>query len=397
MLEEIAQRTGIETIPESWTANWPGFAESRPCDGFSLESAVECAGLMDLPVESLPPFQEAIRLVRGNPDLRRLAEFWHHLICHIPGTGDNPSNWPNPQVMGPVAVMFPLVALASGMKHSLDLYAELRTPDDTVRATMADIGLWVRQYHLKHGVWGLGELVWLRKHARARIFIVGRLQYVPTTFRWQFQVFRNKLTGEVVPLCESGLEFRADGLPQGTNGISDPNPWVSEFSHDGEWISGSPVNTVGAASRQRVRLSARKWEQILAPGMDTLDVHIPRSGKMPVTESLESFRLAREFFAEYFPDRRFAAFTCQSWMLDPNLQSILPAESNLAQFQRLWRLVSVPGNESSAFVFVFGDRTVDLSTAPRDTSLRRAILDWLLAGNHMRGAAGFVLIEDEMV
>lgn len=390
-LNNLAARIGMESISGISAYRWQEFIRREDCNAFSLALSDEDAEILDLPIESLPVLHEALALVRANPDLKRLAQFWHYLLYHLPGTtGDNPSEWPNPQVMGSCAAMFPLVALVSGLDHALRSFGELGIPDEIVRATMADVGLWVRQYHLKFGSWGLGELIWLRMHIRAWIFRVGRLQYCPGSFYWPFRVFRNKLTGEIATISEGGQVYRADGLPQGTNGIVAPDPWTSEFSKDSEWIIGSPVTALGEAVREQVRLNARKWEQMLTPGTDVLEVHIPRGGKLPVSECLESFRLAREFFREYFPEKRFAAFTCRSWMLDPNLQSIVPSESNLAQFQRLWRLVSMPGNEISAFVFVFGDRSVDLATAPRDTSLRRAILDWLTAGNHMRGAAGFV-------
>jgi hypothetical protein len=43
---------------------------------------------------------------------------------------------------------------------------------------------------------------------------------------------------------------------------------------------------------------------------------------------------------------------------------------------------------------VFGNKPADLSQAPRDSSLRRAILDHLQAGNSMHKGMGFILRQE---
>ena len=49
----------------------------------------------------------------------------------------------------------------------------------------------------------------------------------------------------------------------------------------------------------------------------------------------DSFAAATDFFARYFPDYPTRDFYCQSWLLDPQLATLLP-DSNLAAFQRRW-------------------------------------------------------------
>jgi len=52
------------------------------------------------------------------------------------------------------------------------------------------------------------------------------------------------------------------------------------------------------------------------------------------------------------------------------------------------------GDGNQTFERVFGGVPEDLTQAPRDTTLRRAILDHVLAGGHMRSGGAFVLTED---
>jgi hypothetical protein len=44
--------------------------------------------------------------------------------------------------------------------------------------------------------------------------------------------------------------------------------------------------------------------------------------------------------------------------------------------------------------FIFGSGDVDLKTAPRDTSLRRALLDHVAADGRLIGGGMFLLLED---
>jgi len=99
-------------------------------------------------------------------------------------------------------------------------------------------------------------------------------------------------------------------------------------------------------------------------------------------------------FQKYFPLQTFAAITCWSWIFNPQLQEILPPNANLVMFQRELYLYSAPPS-GSGFKFIFGREDVTPKNGPRDTSLQRAILDFLAAGHAWRGlGCMFFLVED---
>jgi hypothetical protein len=55
----------------------------------------------------------------------------------------------------------------------------------------------------------------------------------------------------------------------------------------------------------------------------------------------------------------------------------------VVRFQREFYLFPFPGGPGFLWNFVFGEKITDPAAAPRDTSLRRAVLDWLAAGNEL--------------
>jgi len=87
-------------------------------------------------------------------------------------------------------------------------------------------------------------------------------------------------------------------------------------------------------------------------------------------------------------------FGCGSWILNPELEQIYSPTSNMVLWQRELYLYPFPFGGNSGLYFVFARDDVDPATAPRDTSLRRAILDHLEAGGKMRPGGMFFLTED---
>jgi hypothetical protein len=154
------------------------------------------------------------------------------------------------------------------------------------------------------------------------------------------------------------------------------------------------VPPVGHAVRRQVRLRRDEWRQVLAPGDPVLHVHIPAGSAMDFDRCGRSYAAALEFFPRHFPDRPFVGFACSSWLLDPQLQRLLPAASNIARLQR--EVYLLPGSSSGANTLgrVFGAVPDDLARAPRDTTLQRAILDHLQAGGHLSSGKCFLLRED---
>ncbi|WP_030475759.1 acyltransferase domain-containing protein [Lentzea albidocapillata] len=128
-------------------------------------------------------------------------------------------------------------------------------------------------------------------------------------------------------------------------------------------------------------------------GDTAISLHIPDSGPMTPEAVTASLDEARAFFPRHFPDEHYTAFSCGSWLLDPQLQEYLPAESNIVRFQRRFELEPYEEQEGlDADVevrrFVFRSLTTPLDQLPRGTLLQRAVVDHLRAGRHWYWRSG---------
>ncbi|MDQ1736206.1 MAG: hypothetical protein QOH56_2457 [Pseudonocardiales bacterium] len=120
------------------------------------------------------------------------------------------------------------------------------------------------------------------------------------------------------------------------------------------------------------------------PGDWAPGVHIPEGAPLDEAAVRESLARFRPFLTDHFPEVTAVTLHCRSWMLDHRLANVLPADSNLVRFQRLFELdgTSTVGDEDIVY-FVFHQRGLqDLDRLPRHTRLQRAVLDHLGEGGH---------------
>jgi hypothetical protein len=73
---------------------------------------------------------------------------------------------------------------------------------------------------------------------------------------------------------------------------------------------------------------------------------------------------------------------------------MLPPDSNIVRFQKEFYLFPIFSGGRSGFERIFGGDFRDLSKAPRDTTLRRAVLGHLEAGGYLRGGGALLFAED---
>ncbi|MEV0181380.1 acyltransferase domain-containing protein [Streptomyces sp. NPDC050625] len=148
---------------------------------------------------------------------------------------------------------------------------------------------------------------------------------------------------------------------------------------------------LGRLQFQRARLGERTARAIsaagpdVAPGVPCLNLHIPDfHGPLTPAACDRSVALARDFFAQHFPEERPRVVVCHSWLLDPQLKRYLAEDSNIVRFQERFRAgrEDMEPADGDPVQFVFGDPDLPVRDLPRRTSVERAVGDHLRAGGH---------------
>lgn len=383
-----------------------GIEEFKAMTFLEKDFLIDANKYLKLPDKAIQALLETYSLIHKSEDLARFLWLNHHMLFSDKiniGDSNNPKQYTLeiPDIYIPnvnidlIKAMFPAVLLLSGLPRLLEFYKEKEIPEHIIIDTLSDVKIWMDDCYAKTKTWGLVKFWWLFNHFSGKLFRLGRLQFIHTSFKGDLRVFRNKNTGNVVALSEANIKYRTDGQMDGTNGIYDKQcAWISSFAVNETAIMGNPILPSGNAQNKLVELNKLEWREVLSKGSPVLDVHIAADGKLSHEDCGESFRSSVDFFAKNFPELSFDGYMCSSWLLDPQLQHILPRKSNIVKFQREFYLYPEKSDDFQTFERVFGNKPDDLAELKPETSMQKAILDYVNEGNKMRQASMFLLKED---
>lgn len=389
------------TAPEIWRTTWPQSARSFAPDAFYLDPQwvrQTCATLGFVPEVTDALAQGAVAIA-GNLPLERLL--WHcRWLVLDSGFDPKVGDWPEmPDSLGPAGLMLYGILTLSGFPHMQEINGARGIGLEDTIESLASLETWILDYHRLQGVWRFPRLGWLQHHLRGHLHKLGRLEYLPGGYHHPFRWYSHADTRQVIALAEEGCLLRPDGqFASADGGEVRKGLWKSRFVETPGSITGSPVSPWGHVLAQTVTLDTAQWHEVLRKGDPVVTVHIPAKGPMDHAQCGESFRHAVDFYQRHFPELKCRAFTCSSWLLDPQFEHLQPPPRNISAVLAEWYLHPVEGaSEGQTWqrVFdLFGDSEPDWENAPQDTSLRRAIIAFSRQGGHLRGGGSVLFGED---
>lgn len=122
-----------------------------------------------------------------------------------------------------------------------------------------------------------------------------------------------------------------------------------------------------------------------------LDVHIPNDAKFSPADCEESFKMAKEFFAKHYPEIKLRFFTCESWLLDRELEKLLPETSNILGFGRRFAVVPHMVHENFAalrYVFKWNTNVSNLENAVCTSGFSKRLKQHVLNGGKLYEVTG---------
>lgn len=399
---QIAERLGLgemhPILREAWPASEALFAAGR-APLFEAEPLAEEARRLGMPDDFIADLAAAIPVVEADPVLSAYLFHCRRLLS------DPAAGWPvfgagfpviNPDSSPAARMGYALVFLAL-VPGASDLFRQRGIPDGVILDTLGDFVRWTGEHKRIRGAWGLTNLGWLQNHLRARLFALGRLQFKLEQFGPDFHGWRERATGRVLLLAGEGMRFQPPGLlAYGECVVPVSGSWAARYREESGAVEGMPVDPRGFVGDKPVRLSLDRWEPILKKGDPTIGIHIPAGGPMDFDACAESFARAFDFFPRHVPEHPAAAFTCGSWLLDPQFEGRLPESSNILRFLRAMYLHPLPGGTDAGLYERVFDRRRPAADTPLEglTTLQRAVVGLLREGGSWRAGAGLFFPRD---
>ncbi|OGV39351.1 MAG: hypothetical protein A2020_08980 [Lentisphaerae bacterium GWF2_45_14] len=293
---------------------------------------------------------------------------------------------------------YALLALA-GLPEAEKHFNKFGIPEDIRRGAYVDTGIWIKHFYVNTGRRGISPRIlgWELGLFKGNLYRIGRLQFGIKPFYHQARALRNIKNRKVQAFASPGMKFNGEGLCDGVDGHFDgAGAWESEYIVSGNSVTGNPVSSDGFAARQKLTLNLSEWEEVLAPGDPVIDVHIPEGGPMTLEACADAMDRALKFFPEYFPDKPFKAFACESWIFDPHFALILKPESNIVKFQKEYYLFPIECSGEDTAWRIFGENGLvnGLANAPRNSSMQKACAEFMERGGFFRSGGGFYLLEE---
>lgn len=130
-----------------------------------------------------------------------------------------------------------------------------------------------------------------------------------------------------------------------------------------------------------------EFEFEFVEGEPEINLHIPDDARLDSEHMLASFEQFHALTAAKLAQYADATINCESWLLDPALDELLPANSHLREFRSLF---SLAGSEVSQDYqkWIAGCEGLSAEELPEVTSLQRAIKQYVLAGGQMSVGTG---------
>jgi hypothetical protein len=405
-LETFLAHFDAQSLRDEFAAKWDEAMAANPPDAYAAafltpEKVEEHWRMSPLREDSLSPLLEMAERVRDDEWLLALAAYMHWRIFQDRDPNGQWS-WPAPRPLeGDEAGCFHfLVALGFPPEYTAAQRAlALGIPEDVIRDSCRQIGCYAFNFHRATGKAGIfpNQLSWLHVYfPPGRYYRLGRLEYQASVYSQPFKVYRRKTDGRTCALGLPGHWYTQEGEACLSGCDRPAAAWESSLEERDNGVFGHPVGHDARVSNEKVFLPADEWECALAPGDNVLNMHIPSGGGMAPELVRESIRSAIPFFDRHYPDKPAKAIVCTSWIFSNQLSECLPPDSNILSLQRMVHLVPISSSPSAGLWFVFlVQQPFDVAKLPRDTSMRRAIADWLAAGNVFH-LGGMFLLRDEV-
>lgn len=395
-LSDLQIEKDFDTFTPEWDDSQKKFPETIPFLDPRFLKDVSKKYFVDTRI--LEALLSASQHLAENEAARRLLWHQHYLVvqnyerCWL-----SCYRFPELPVLGAHARAYYLLLALSGAFYFGDVHAKLGIPSTDLEATIEEIRHSIRASMERKNLIGVAPHFsgWWQGFFSGRLYRLGRLSFLQEKYTWPFHVFENVNSKELCVLSGDGLDYNERGLRPLKGEVC---AWRSHYSEKNGRAAGQAIGADGYARKPQIELDLKEWRKSVSPGENTLSVHIAAGAPMDAHACIESFQQAKIFFEKYFPNKPFKLFTCDSWLLDPQLKTFLPESSNIVQFQKRFHLA--PSAVDAEFVpirTIFGAEvlTHGIDSVVATTGLQKGARTFKQKGGVLRHGYGLLPFHHE--
>ena len=190
-----------------------------------------------------------------------------------------------------------LAAVVALLSEKYEEYKSIGVPEDVIVETFRDVSLRAEKFERETAKPGISkeDAIWFRHIMNCKIFKIGVLQFQPF---------------EMIYLDE---EFLGE-------------PYM-EFS--------------------------KEQKEKLPSGAHVINCHIQCGANLSTEKIKASFSDAQALFKKIYPETKFKAFLCYSWLLYPDMLNLLSEDSKIKAFSKNFKIVSKVSDNEQAFENLF--------------------------------------------
>ena len=285
---------------------------------------------------------------------------------------------------------FPAILISMEFPKTIERYRARGFEEVQIKKNLGTLGRSLRVHKITQGCVTLSQGLyhWVTHYTKARIFDHAGFNFQLSKWNDEAILLKNRTSGALAFLMLKG-SFTSLGTVVGIRGKEDiPMLFeaVLEETDDafiGYRSSGQRVLT------EREIFNKRDWDVILRPNDDFINFHIPRGADFTPTHVENSIKEGKELIQRYYPECTPTQTLCTSWMLDPKLLDVLPAESKIAQFIRHFVLYPSGDTAGNACMsYVWPGEKCPIEELSERTSLQRGIKKMMLNGDFIFWTTG---------
>lgn len=153
--------------------------------------------------------------------------------------------------------------------------------------------------------------------------------------------------------------------------------------------------TTRQISMHLFRIGELEYELDNKDGEKIVSMHIPSDADILLPKLQNSYRKAKEFLRRYYPEYSEVKMMCESWLLSPSLEKLLPKTSKILNFQKSFIITATDWEDKGYLEWVYKVNNsflenCKLDDLPENTSLQKNMKNYLLNGGKVGMAAGIL-------